>query len=222
MNRNLFRLIVLGAAAAALSACAASQPKTDLKASAGVASPQAMGEQMVWSSSKERPAWTMSEPDSEGGYMYFVGVSGDLATEQLARNDALRDATQKVVSYLGTMAKDKFERARTSFGLASSTVDPTEASRQFEKQLAANVAKNLKAKEWYEERWQRKDGTSWKAFVLARMPTQVVNEAAKRTAEENLQKAQEEAKRAATEQAKKQAEDAAAFWKQMKEQGLVE
>jgi transcriptional regulator with AAA-type ATPase domain len=154
--------------------------------------------------------------------MYFVGVSGRLASEQLARDDAMRDSTNKVVSYLGTLAKDKFERARISFGLSSTVVDPTEASRRFEKQLAANVTRQFKAKEWYGERWVLETGTAWKMFVLARMPQENVNQALAQTAEENIKQAQEDAKWAATETAKQQAKDAAEFWQQMKEEGLVD
>jgi len=211
------RALLVLALGVGLAACA-STPTT----APSVASPQIQGEQMVWSSAPQRPAWTMSEPEGDGGYLFFVGLSGNLATEQLARNDALRDATNKVVAYLGTLAKDKFERARTSFGLASTAVDPTEASRQFEKQLAANVAKQLKASEWYEERWQLTTGSAWKVFLLAKMPKEVVNQSLENTAEENIAAAQEQAKKAATDVAKQQAEDAAAFWKKMKEDGLME
>jgi hypothetical protein len=148
MNRRLTwcRAVIALSLTAALAACAGQDLK---KEPSGTTSPQVKGEQLVWSSTKERPAWTMSEPETQGNWMYFVGVSGNMATEQLARNDALRDSTGKVVAYLGTLAKDKFERARTSFGLSSTVVDPTEASRQFEKQLAANVARQLKPKGWY-------------------------------------------------------------------------
>lgn len=216
-----FRTLIAASLCVGLAACAGT-PKQDLSASSGTSSPQMAGEQLVWSSSQERPAWTMSEPDTEGGYMYFVGVSGNMATENLARNDSMRDATNKVVNYMGTLAKDKFERARVSLGLASTVVDPTEGSRQFEKQLAANVARQLKAKEWYAERWMLPTGNAWKTFVLARMPKETVNESLQNTAEENIRKAQEDAKAAATQTAKKQAEDAAAFWKQMKDQGLID
>jgi hypothetical protein len=203
-----------------LSACAG--PNKEMTASSGLTSPQAPGEKLLWSSAPGRPNWTMSEPETEKGFQYFVGLSGDYATENLARDDALRNATTRVVQYMGALAKDKFERARTSFGLASTVVDPTEAARQFEKQLSANVARQLKPKEWYIEQWQKPTGFGYKAFVLARMPTESVNESLKNTAEDNVRKAQEDAKKAATETAKKQAEDAADFWKKMKEQGLVE
>lgn len=212
-------IFLVPALAAALAGCAGTQ---DLKASSGVASPSVSGERLEWSSAPQRPAWTMSEPETEGGYMYFVGISGNLATEQLARNDALRDSTNKVVAYMGTLAKDKFERARTSFGLASTVVDPTEASREFERQLAANVAKQLKPKEWYGERWTLPTGTAWKYFVLARMPDGVVAESLSNTADDNIRRAQEQARASATEQAKQQAADAEKFWKQMKDQGLTD
>lgn len=212
----------IAAAGLALGLSACSGPNKEMNAPSGLTSPQVPGERLLWSSAPSRPNWSMSEPEPEKGFQYFVGLSGDYATENLARDDALRNATTRVVQYMGALAKDKFERARTSFGLSSTVIDPTEASREFEKQLAANVARQLKPKEWYVEQWQKPTGYAWKAFLLARMPTEAVNDSLKNTAEDNIRKAQEDAKRAATEVAKKQAEDAADFWKKMKEQGLVE
>jgi len=219
----VYRTMIFGALCVTLAACAGSEPKNNVNMQPpGIKSPELKGEKLEWSSRAERPAWTMSEPDTEGEFMYFVGISGNTATEVLSRDDALRNSTSNVVKYLGTLAKDKFERARTSFGLSSGVVDPSEGARQFEKQLAANVAKQLKAKEWYSERWTLPTGSAWKTFVLARIPRSSVNDTLSRTAEENIDKAKNEAKAAATEAAKKQAEDAAEFWEKMKEQGLVD
>jgi poly-beta-1,6-N-acetyl-D-glucosamine N-deacetylase PgaB len=96
----------------------------------------------------------MEEPDASDGYLWFVGISGRFATEQQAREDARRNALSTVVQYTGTLVKDKFERARTSYGLDSNVVDPTSAAREFEKQMSVNMANKVKVKNWYQEKWQ--------------------------------------------------------------------
>lgn len=219
-QRIALRHLAAAVALLALGACAGTEKPVG--APSGVVSPEVQGEKLLWSSMPSRPTWVGVEPDPDSEFLYFVGLSGDFATENLARDDAVRNANLRVVQYMGALAKDKFERARTSFGLASTVVDPTEAARQFEKQLSANVARQLKPKEWYEERWQKPTGNAWKAFLLARMPKQALNENMRNTAEDNIRKAQEDAKQAATDVAKKQAEDAAKFWQQMKDQGVTE
>jgi len=184
--------------------------------------PGGPGEKLLWSTDKVRPKWTVEEPEVESDTMLFVGLSGKYATEQEARDEALRDVTTNVIRYLGTLAKDKYEKVATSFGLSSSVVDPTTSTRQYEKQLAANVAQKVKAKKWYIEKWSTPTGIGWKAFVLATVPIDSVNEAFKRTAKENMEEARRKAKEATDEYAKRQAENAAKFWEEMTKQGVVE
>jgi hypothetical protein len=184
--------------------------------------PGGPGETPIWASEKERPKWTVEEPEVDGNTMLFVGLSGKYATEQEARDEAMRNATNNVIRYLGILAKDKYEKVATSFGLSSSVVDPTTSARQYEKQLAANVAKKLKAKKWYLEQWNTPTGTGWKAFVLSTIPIDSVNDSFKNTARDNMLDAQRKAKEAADEVAKKQAENAAKFWEDMTKQGVVE
>lgn len=216
------RTVLVAAFGLALFACAGPKKGTVGEQAPPSASPQAPNERLLWSSLPHRPAWTLSEPEPESGFHFFVGISGDYATENLARDDALRSATTRAVQYMGTLAKDRFERARTSFGLSSTVVDPTEASRQFERQLSAAAAKQLKPKEWYLEQWQKPTGYSFRAFLLARMPKAPVDESLRTTADDNLRKAQDDARAAATQTAKRQAEDAAEFWQKMKDQGFTE
>lgn len=180
------------------------------------------GEKLLWASSSSRPGWVSVTPDGDDKALYFVGISSDYATEQLARDDSYRKAITRVTQYMGTLAKDKFEKTSVSMGLASSVVDPTEATRQYEKQLATNIAKQVKEKEHYTERWQKPTGNAWKDFVLVAFPVGASNDTFKKAADDNLKKAQEDAKSAATDQAKKQAQDAIDFWSKMKEQNLVD
>lgn len=184
--------------------------------------PPDVDETLVWSSEPKRPGWTLEEPATEKGVMSFVGLSGSFATEQQGREDARRNALSGVVSYTGTLVKDKFERARISFGLDSNVVDPTTSARAFEKQLAVNIARQVKADKWYIEKWQTRTGTAYRVFLLARVPQTAVDDTLKSTARDMAKKAEQQAKEAGDEVARKQAEKAGEFWKQMQEQGLVE
>lgn len=172
-------------------------------------------------SGQERPAWTQMEPDVEGDAMVFVGLSNPYATERGARDDALRNATQRVVQYLGTAAQSKFEQASTSFGLSSTVVDPTVATRDFQRQLSGNVARRLKPAEWYVEREETATGRAYVIFVRTLIPVSNINEAFSQTAKQNLADAQRRARDAVTDQAKAQADAAANFWSQMADQGLI-
>lgn len=210
MKKNLMVTILL-IALAALVGCASTP-----------AQPDTAQEKMIWSSAAERPDWTMDEPDEDDGFLWFVGVSGRFATEQRAREDARRNALNTVVQYTGTLVKNKFERARTSYGLDSNVVDPTAAAREFEKQMSVNMANQVKVKKWYQEKWQTPTGTANVAFALAHVPQKAIDETYKSTAKQLAKKAEQKAKEAGDEMAKRQAEKAAEFFKQMKEQGVVE
>ena len=155
--------------------------------------------------------------------MSFVGLSNVHASEKNAREDARRNAVDAVVQYLGTLAKTKFEQASVSYGLSSEVVDPTTSARNFQKQVAANVARRLKAKKWYMERESDASGKQgYKYFVLATVPVAELDQAFKQTAKKNMEDAQKKAKEAATAQAKQQQEQAAKFWADMQKQGVVD
>ncbi len=180
------------------------------------------GEKLLWSSQASRPDWIYSEPPQEDGYLTFVGLSKDYASESLARNDAMRSAQRRVVEYLGTLAKSKFEEISTSYGLAGKVIDPTNASRNYEKFLSANVAKKVKTKEAYSERWKIPTGIAYRSFILARVPEVVINESLKSFAKENVAKAQETAREATDNYAREQARKSAEFWKEMESSALMQ
>ena len=116
------------------------------------------GEKLLWSSEPKRPAWTFEEPVTANGVMSFVGLSAPYATEALARDDAQRNAISRVVSYTGTLAQNKFERKRVDFGLSSQVIDPTTSAREFESHISVAIARQVKAKKWYIEKWQKTTG----------------------------------------------------------------
>ena len=213
--KNQLKILLFGLAVILLAACSKQLVKP-------VDIPTGVDEKLVWSSEPMRPGWTLEEPTTKDGTMYFVGLSGNYATEQSSREDAKRNAVSSVVNYMGTFVKDKFEKVRVSFGLESNVIDPTTSARAFEKQLAVNVARQVKAKNWYIEKWQTPTGTAYRIFLLAEVPQNTVDESLKDTARDMAKKAEQQAKEAGDEIAKKQAEKAGEFWKQMQEQGLTE
>lgn len=205
-----------------LGGCAASSSPSPTSAPGATIPDDGAREKLLYSSAPERPAWTMEEPDTQDGVMSFVGVSGRFATEQGAREDARRNALDAVVKWMGTLVKNKFESLRVTFGLDSSVVDPTQSSKEYEKQLAANMASRVKIKSWYMEKWQTPTGIGYQVFTLGQMPLNAADDALKDMAKNKAQEAEKKARDASDDQAKAQAQKAAEFWKQMQDQGVVE
>jgi hypothetical protein len=130
------------------------------------------GEKIVWSSSANRPVWTVIEPNLKDGNMLFTGLSDMHATEKSAREEAMRSALNNVVGYLGVEVKDIFQNIVTRFGLSSEIADPTTASRDFEEQIKNHLVSRVRANEWYIEQWQKKNrDTYWKCYVLVSVPS---------------------------------------------------
>lgn len=214
------RMMMAGAllALTILAGCAS----TTVEPAKAVAPPPDPIEKLIWSSAAQRPAWTMEEPGTREGVLWFVGLSAKYSTEQQARDDARRNATSSVVKYMGTLVKDKFERAVVAYGLSSDVIDPTASSREYEKQLAVNMANRVKMQTWYQEKWQTPTGVANLAFVLAHVPQEALDESYKATAQSMAKDAERKAKEAGDAVAKAQADKAADFWKQMQDQGLAE
>lgn len=180
-------------------------------------------ETLLWSSNSDgRPSWTINEPDKKEQNLLFIGLSKKYATEKEGRDAALRNATNNVVKYLGTLAKDKFEDTSITFGLSSSIVDTTASSRKYQKQLSQSLVKRVRPVQWYIEQWQTNTGIGWKVFVMAKIPLVSINESFKHTAKENKLIAQRQARAAADKVAKKQAENAVQFWSKMSEEGVLD
>ena len=163
----------------------------------------------------DRPEWTNSEPDDEDGSKYFVGLSAVFSTEQSARDNALENATDRVVKYLGTFAKGKSLRMAKNFGLKSEKIDETLAGRAFQEQIYGSVARQVKSKDWHCE-------IQWKCFVLARIPTTVLDDALKNAHESAEKDARKRSKDANTSAAKEQALNEAEFHAQMKKDGFLD
>lgn len=189
----------------------------------GVTIPTASpSETLLHSSAPQRPDWTLNEPDSVDGVMTFVGMSERHKTEKAARADASKDSRKNVVNYMGTLVKDKWERAATSFGLEGDVIDATAAANSFQKQMSVNMANKVKMKKWYFEKWQTETGIGYQYFALANVPESAIDESYKSTAKSMAKAAERKAKEANDAVAKQQAEKSAEFWKQMQERGVAE
>lgn len=142
--------------------------------------PKPVQEKLIWCSQEKRPEWLENEPYKEEENLLFIGISDRLATEKEARDNALRAATSRIVGFIGTDVKDKFERLQTSYGLSTDIIDPTIATRRFEEQFSEAVARRVKAKEWYIEKYEVKykrqpPGTYYLVYVLAFVPETEIN-----------------------------------------------
>jgi hypothetical protein len=164
----------------------------------------------------DRPEWTDSKPDDDDGNKYFVGLSAVFTTEQSARDNALENATDRVVKYLGTFAKGKSLRMAKNFGLKSEKIDETLGGRAFQEQIYGSVARQVEAKKTH------CDENVWKCFVLARVPTTVLDDALKNAHESAEKDARKRSKDANTSAAKEQALNEAEFHAQMKKDGFLD
>ena len=209
-NKTKYIIGALGICSILLVGCA--KETTTAPAAAEAAAP----------SMPERPDWVYNEPSEDDGILSFVGMSAVHASEQNARNDARRNATNNVVQYLGTMAKTKFEQVTQSYGLSSQIVDPTTAAQQFEKQMSANLAREMKTKTWHPEREKKSGVWGYKYFVLAEIPKASIENSVRKSLDQNIKKQQEEAEKAATQKAKEQSENAIDMFRKMKKEGLME
>ncbi|MFH1352003.1 MAG: hypothetical protein ABIH68_00310 [bacterium] len=218
MKGTLRRMVSFGMMVVLFAGCAGRQ-KVQAPIDPTAASP---GEKLTWASHDQRPGWTISEPETEGDALAFVGLSGKYALEKEARDDALRTATNNVIKYIGTLVEDKFNRLQTSYGLTSETVDPTNVTRRLEEQLAAAFATRVKAKEWYIEKWLKKETkeTYVLVFVLAKVPQNAINQVYEELCDNSIDDLKKKRDSANEEKAKAQFENAMKAFEDAKKQGF--
>lgn len=176
---------------------------------------------LIQSSEKSPPKWTMEGPNIKGDMIKFVGVSNKYATESEGRDQALKNATGNAIMYMRSTAKDKFEKAATSFGLDLSVVAPATGSEQYQEQLVTDITGKIKAEKWYLEEWKTSAGIRWKVFTLATVPVYVINNYFKRLTKQNTLKAQQTAEDAADSVTRKQARKTVEFWKEMARRDII-
>ncbi|MBU2644811.1 hypothetical protein KKI24_08900 [bacterium] len=166
--------------------------------------------------------WCMSEPEVEGSDLFFVGLSKVYKAETEARSDAVRNATRRVVEYLGSEFKSKYEQARVSYGLSSDAIDPVGASRDFERMFSENVTRRLKTTKWYVEKEKTGTGDGYKYFVLAKIPKTSLEESYGQVLNQQAEKAKKAAAEARDKETQGQAEKAAKMWEDLQKQGVID
>ncbi|MFP4581125.1 MAG: DUF4384 domain-containing protein [Candidatus Sumerlaeia bacterium] len=150
-----------------LGACASSQT-----ASPGD-SPEITGaETLLERSAESRPSWTITPPEASDGMMYFVGISAKHATEQAAREEAMRYARMEFANFTGVEIQEIQKELEVSFGAAGQIEDPTLSNiRRMKQQVNAKIS-GMKAREGYFERYgvvqgEREYTKYWQYWVLA-------------------------------------------------------
>lgn len=91
-------------------------------------------------------AWANSVPTDLDG-IYFVGVSNPMPSEKLAREDAMRDARDQVIKYLGEfLAEAQLSATRTVGSAADIQVlmDDTKVKES----MSGGIAKSVKDRKW--------------------------------------------------------------------------
>lgn len=179
-------------------------------------------ERVVWTSAPSRPGWTVSEPDQEGDSIVFVGVSAKAATEQVAREDAQRNAVNNVSAYLGVLAQDKFRAASGASELSSDVWNPGKVAQSLQEQVSKSFVRGVKAKEWYFEKSENQyKEIFFNAWVLAKVPKSSLDQAFNSTVDSQIAEARRQRDAASEAKMKSQFENAAKVFEQLKAQGFT-
>jgi len=91
-------------------------------------------------------SWTKKVPTDLDG-MYFVGVSNPMLTEKEARTDALRDAKEQVIRYLGEWLAEGSTTASKTVGTTAdlqTLMDDTKVKES----LSGGIARSVKDRNW--------------------------------------------------------------------------
>lgn len=133
--------------------------------------PAPIGDELVWSSAENRPAWTVDAPNPDSGdQLVFVGQSLYHGTERAARTNAEVDASSKAATFLSHNLKRNY--LQTSEGTAQDgQVHNLEVNINENVELSADhLLAKMRAEDWYLEMWRKGGQTFWKAYVKTRLP----------------------------------------------------
>jgi len=131
--------------------------------------------EVVQASQPARPPWSLTPPPDEADVQYLVGISGYHATEQEARDEAMRDARSQFAKYTGVEVHEIAEALSVYYGLASDVQDPTQMGKTQSKEEADARFGRIKAQNWYYEKSNQEIGgqvarQAWQYWVLATVP----------------------------------------------------
>lgn len=126
------------------------------------------------------PGWIMEVPDDRDGLHYLVGLSDYHASEQEARNDALRYAREEYAKYTGVEVAVVDEVIRSLYGRESDILDATVARKSQSRQATDAQVSRIKPKHWYSETYRttrqgRERGLAWKYWVLVTVPVDEID-----------------------------------------------
>ncbi|OGQ10400.1 MAG: hypothetical protein A2138_06220 [Deltaproteobacteria bacterium RBG_16_71_12] len=91
-------------------------------------------------------AWVNQVPPSADG-QFFVGVSNPMDTEKLAREDAMRDAREQVVKYLGEYLTEEAASRTSTVGKASDLTTLVQDEKA-KTNMAQGLARFVKDQQW--------------------------------------------------------------------------
>jgi hypothetical protein len=219
--KNLIWLVVAIMGAILVFGCA-SAPKPTPPVKENLQPASEPGEKMIWASHNPPPSWRYSIPEDKDGNLFFFGISGNFATEQLGRDDAQRNAITEVTKYIGTSVKDKLERIVTSYGLSKEVVDSTIASRRIEEQFSSAFVTRVKTKELYIEKWEvtKTKETYYKVYVFAYVPRSAIDKSYEETLDGQIDDLKKKRDEANDEKAKTQYDNAMKAFEDAKKQGF--
>jgi hypothetical protein len=91
-------------------------------------------------------SWANNLPKDLDG-MYFVGVSNPMPTEKLAREDAMRDAREQVIKYMGEFLQDAQQSVQKTVGSAAD-IQVLMDNTQVKEAMSGGLAKSVKDQKW--------------------------------------------------------------------------
>jgi hypothetical protein len=91
-------------------------------------------------------SWANNVPKDLDG-VYFVGVSNPMPTEKLAREDAMRDARDQVIKYLGEFLQEADQSVKKTVGSAAD-IQVLMDNTQVREAMSGGLAKSVKDQKW--------------------------------------------------------------------------
>lgn len=116
----------------------------------------------------EKCSWANTPPQDLDG-KYFIGVSNPMETEKDARDQAMRNAREQVVDYLGERITQKAVELQAVRGVSSAL--KTELNDLFlRERMSEGVARGVEMRDFCIEYGNTTTGTRWMSKVLAYFP----------------------------------------------------
>ncbi len=167
-------------------------------------------------SGKKQPDWVTnpSKKDTKN-LKAFVGISHDFEMEGDARQDALKDARQQIIDFMGILGKRVLKEAVVTSGMSTDIIVPAIATKDQTEFVSESFVKT-RAKNYHVEKWQRveDDGTLrnfYKAYVLVLFDQKDGDDLMRQALKAAKKKAETEAQRRLIERAEKLVDEKSLF-----------